>query len=185
MSKGRNDRFSMSETSTPKPEKNEALDDNARKFTLEDPDSTFLDSNEVSSFVMTTDWLTTDKDSEEKLAHKKFKNGEVQILLIKKVTKDGKRTSVKEKITEEKYEKLKARSILRVEKTRYEFTYSQNDTDFSMKYDEFTNSPLRVLEVDANSDPERESFVPNDFPVLLKEVTGNLDYYGFRVSSLL
>ncbi len=175
----------MMETSKPKLEKNEVLDDNARKFTLDGIDLAFLDGNEVSSFVMTTDWLTTDKDSEEKLAYKKFKNGEVQILLIKKVTKDGKRTSVKEKITEEKYEQLKAHSILRVEKTRYEFTYSQNETDFSMKYDEFTNSPLRVLEVDASSDSERESFVPSEFPVLLKEVTGNLDYYGFRVGSLL
>lgn len=176
----------MSEAPTVTPEKSETLDDNARKFTLDDFDLAFLDSNNTDSFVMTTDWLITDEDSEEKLAYKKFKDGEVQILLIKKVMdEDGNRTSVKEKITEERYEELKVRSILQVEKTRFEFVYSQDGTDFSMKYDEFADSQLRVLEVDAKSDDERKAFNKDKFPTPLTEVTGNLSFYGYRVASFL
>lgn len=176
----------MSEVPTATPEKKEVLDDNARKFTLDDISPVFLDNNSASSFVMTTDWLVTDEDSEGKLAYKKFKNGKVQILLIKKIMDgDGKRTSVKEKITEESYNELRAHSILQVEKTRFEFVYSQDGNDFTMKYDEFTDSELRVLEVDAENDKQRESFDKAKFPAALTEVTGNLDFYGYRVAKLV
>lgn len=176
----------MSEIPTVTPEKKEVLDDNARKFTLDGLTPAFLDDNRADSFVMTTDWLVTDEDSEEKLAYKKFKSGEVKILLIKKVMdQDGKRKSVKQEITQEKYEELKTASILQVEKTRHEFSYSQNETDYSLKYDEFADSELRVLEVDAKDDNERESFDKTRFPVVLNEVTGNLDFYGYRVASLV
>ena len=176
----------MSEIPTTTPEKKEILDDNARKFTLDGLSPAYLDDHDASSFVMTTDWLVVDEDSEEKVAYKKFKDGEVQIILIKKVMdKEGKRTSVKEKIAKESYEELKARSALQVEKTRFEFTYPQNGINFLMKYDEFADSELRVLEVDAKNDYERELFDKAKFPTALSEVTGNLDYYGYRVASVL
>ena len=176
----------MSESPTTTPEKKEILDDNARKFTLDGLSFTYLDDHDANSFVMTTDWLVVDEDSEEKVAYKKFKDGEVQILLIKKVMdKEGKRTSVKEKIAAESYEELKARSVLQVEKTRFEFTYAQNGINFLMKYDEFADSELRVLEVDAKNDYERGLFDKAKFPTSLTEVTGNLDYYGYRVASVL
>jgi hypothetical protein len=176
----------MSEIPTLTPEKKEALDDNARKFTLDGLTQTFLDDSNADSFVMTTDWLVTDEDSEEKLAYKKFKDGEVKILRIKKVMNDnGKRTSVKEEITKERYEELRAHSILQVKKIRFEFIYPQDGTDFSMKYDEFANSELRVLEVDAKDDDERESFDKTKFPTMLTEVTGNLDFYGYRVAGVV
>ena len=176
----------MSEIPTATSEKKETLDDNARKFTLDGLSPAFLDENGADSFVMTTDWLTTDEDSEEKLAYKKFKNGQVKILLIKKVMDNrGKRKSVKEEIDQERYEELKTTSILQVEKTRYEFAYPQDGTTFSIKYDEFADSELRVLEVDAKDDNERELFNKTKFPVVLAEVTGNLDFYGYRVASLV
>ena len=176
----------MSEISTTTPEKKEILDDNARKFTLGGLSPAYLDDHDASSFVMTTDWLVVDEDREEKLAYKKFKDGEIQILLIKKVMdREGRRTSVKEKIAEEGYQELKVRSVLQVEKTRFEFTYPQNGINFLMKYDEFADSELRVLEVDAKSDYERELFDKVQFPTALTEVTGNLDYYGYRVASVL
>ena len=175
----------MSEIPTNHSEKKEALDDNARKFTLESFDIKTLENLNATSFVLTTDWLKTDAYSEEKLAYKEFDNGDIQILLIAKVTQDGKRTSVKEKITEAQYRDLKANSILSVQKTRYEFTYLQTSTSFSMKYDEFANSNLRILEVDAENDTERELFSPNDFPTPLTEVTGNMDFYGYRVAGVV
>lgn len=176
----------MSEVPLNSPENKETLDDNARKFTLDGLSAVFLDAANATSFVLTTDWLVTDKDSEEKLAYKKFKNDEVKVLLIKKIIdKNGKRTSVKEEITQERYEELKAASMLQVDKTRYEFIYSQKGIDFSIKYDEFADSELRVLEVDAKDDGERASFDKSEFPAVLNEVTGNLDFYGYRVVSML
>ena len=176
----------MSEIPLATPEKNEAIDDNARKFTLDGLAPAFLDGNNADSYVMTTDWLVTDENSEEKLVYKKFKNDEVKILLIKKVMdENGKRKSVKKEIPQEKYEELKTTSILQVEKTRYEFSHSQNGTDFSLKYDEFTNSELRVLEVDAEDDNGRELFDKTTFAAGLTEVTGNLDFYGYRVAALI
>jgi len=172
----------MSELPSTNPENREVLDDNARKFTLETLAPAFLAENQAKSFVLTTDWLKTDDDSEEKLARKEFKNGDVQRLRIMKTTKNGKRTSVKEKITEEEYQELIADSVLRVEKVRHEFT---SQDGFSMKYDEFLGSDLRILEVDATNENDRDSFSPIDFPTPLTEVTGNMDYQGYRVAGVL
>ena len=167
------------------PEKKEILDDNARKFITETIDPQFLDEHHASSFTLTTDWLETGEDNEKKLAYKEFDSGEIQILLIAKVTKDGSRTSEKEKITAAEYAELLSSSILRLEKKRYEFTYPQNGIPFSIKYDEFTDSALRILEVDAGSDEERSAFHPSGFPSGLVEVTGDINYYGYRVASAL
>lgn len=103
------------------PEKKEKLDDNARKFITEALSPEFLEASGASSFTLTVDWLETGEDNEVKVAHKKFDNGDIQILLIAKITKDGNRTSEKEKISEEKYQQLKASSVLHLEKKRFEF----------------------------------------------------------------
>lgn len=167
------------------PEKKETLDDNARKFTVDTIDATFLEDNKATSFVLTVDWLETGEDDEKKVAHKKFDNGDVQILLISKVTKDGSRTSEKGAITEEAYEELLASSVLHLKKKRYEFTYTQGGTPFGVKYDEFGEGSLRVLEVDAPSEEERSSFNPSEFPFALDEVTGDMQYYGYRIASIV
>lgn len=166
------------------PEKKEILDDNARKFIAETIDPQFLEEHRASSFTLTTDWLETGEDNEKKLAYKEFDSGEIQILLIAKVTKDGCRTSEKVKITDEEYKRLLESSVLHLEKKRHEFTYTQNGIPFSMKYDEFADSELRILEVDAASDEMRDSFIPEDFPAELIEVTGDTQYYGYRVADV-
>lgn len=163
------------------PEK-QMLDDNARKFTCGSLDPSDLNSNEVISFVLTTDWLETSEDNERKLAYKKFENGDIQILLITKITKDGRRTSEKQKITNEEYSKLLASSVLRVEKVRQEFDYEQNGVNFSLKYDDFGEDKPKVLEVDAPTDQKRDLFDPKALPVELTEVTGDISYYGYRVA---
>ena len=160
------------------------LDDNARKFVCEPFDPHDM-SKEVTAFTLTTDWLETDEDSERKLAYKKFDSGEVQILLIEKVTKDGKRKSVKQEITLGEYEKLLKSSILRVEKKRSEFMYEQNGVIFSAKFDDFGNENSAVLEIDAATDDERMLFDPSKFPFSVTEVTGDLSYYGYRIAGHL
>jgi hypothetical protein len=137
------------------PERKEKIDDNARKFTTEALDSKYLEEHDASSFTLTVDWLETGEDTELKVAHKKFDNDEVQILLITKTTKDGNRVSEKEKIDEGRYEGLRASSVLHLEKKRYEFEYEQNGIRFSIKYDEFADSKLNMLEVDASSKEQR------------------------------
>lgn len=161
------------------------MDDNARKFITQALTQDFLKVCNATSFILTTDWLETDETKEKKLAYKKYDTGEVAILLITKVTKEGKRFSEKNKITDQEYKRLLLDSMLRVEKRRYEFNYIQNDNLFSIKYDEFINSELKILEVDSDSEEVRNKFDSKNFPVTLKEVTGDIRYYGYRVSSIL
>lgn len=164
-------------------QRKEQLDDNARKFIVTAIDPCLLEAKDVTSFTLVTDWLEADIEYEKKLAYKQFSDSNVQILLIEKTTKDGKRVSKKQVISEEKYRELLADSIIHLEKIRHDFSYLQNDTSFAMKYDEFVDSDLRVLEVDAVSEAERESFDPSDFPAQTREVTGNVKFYGFRIAS--
>jgi hypothetical protein len=167
------------------PEKGELLNDNARKFVTEIIDHELLEKNQATSFTLTVDWLETGEDNEKKVAYKKFDNGDTQILLIAKVTIDGDRSSVKEKITEAEYKKLLDSSTLHLEKKRHEFEYAQDDITFSMKLDEFSGGKLYMLEVDAQDEEDRSSFDPNSFPIKLEEVTGDLRYYGYRVAGII
>lgn len=167
------------------PEKAMLLDDNARKFIVDAIDPEFLEMNNASSFTLSVDWLETGEDNEKKLAYKQFDNGNVQILLISKITTDGKRTSDKKAITEEEYKELRNQSTLHLEKTRHEFELIQNDTSFSLKYDVFADGDLYLLEVDAEDEETRDSFDPNDFSTTLTEVTGDIKYYGYRVAALV
>lgn len=173
------------EIPTNTPEKKEILDDNARKFTLDTLDDAYLNEHKASSFVLTVDWLETEEATEKKVAYKQFSTGDVQILLIAKATEDGNRTTTKERISVEEYTALVAASVLHLEKKRYEFEHTQNGTVFSMKYDEFSGSNLRILEVDAVDEATRNAFDPQNFPSSLHEVTGDVKYYGYRVATVL
>lgn len=161
------------------------LDDNARKFVVSTINPELLEVNNATSYLLVTDWLETGEDDEKKVARKEFENGDVQILLISKVTIDGNRTSEKEKITEEQYKEFLTGAIRHVEKRRHEFKYLQASVEFDIKYDEFTDSSLRVLEVDAPTDTERESFTLNGQFVGAREVTRDLRYYGYRVADMV
>jgi hypothetical protein len=167
------------------PERNELLGDNARKFIVETTDYAFLEDNDATAFTLIVDWLEMDKDNEKKVAYKQFATGDTEILLIAKVTKDGNRTSIKNKITEEAYEALVSSSVLHLEKKRHECDYIQANTSFSLKFDEFAGGKLYILEVDALSEEERNAFNPHDFPAQLVEVTGDIRYYGYRVADMI
>lgn len=107
----------------------------------------------------------------------------MQILLIAKTTENGKRTSVKEEISEEEYKEYLKFSMLHLEKERYEFKYPQNGINYDVKYDVFADGKLRVLEVDAPSEEERDAFDFDEFPSGLSEVTGDAKYYGYRMAA--
>lgn len=173
------------EIPTKNPEKREGIDDNDRKFVSHPIDSEFLKAQNASSYLLTTDWLETNTETETKIARKDFENGEVQLLHIAKVTINGDRKSKKKPISEIEYVKLLDPSKPHVEKRRYEFTLIQNGISFTIKYDEFTDSELRILEVNAPSDDERKAFDPSEFPYELTEVTGNEQYVGYRVADLI
>lgn len=42
-----------------------------------------------------------------------------------------------------------------------------------------------MLEVDAYTEEQRASFNPGNFPYSLSEVTGDINYYGYRVGGML
>jgi hypothetical protein len=168
------------------PEKRETLDDNARKFITEPLDAQFFDDKLVTSFTLVVDWLETDESSEKKLAYKTFDDSNTQILLISKITHaDGSRKTLKEPLTSAQYDELAGESVLHLEKKRYEFKYEQAGNEFELKYDVFADNKLHMLEVDAAGDDMRAAFTPEEFPATLSEVTGNLDYYGYRVCGVL
>lgn len=171
--------------SATQPEKlKEAVEDNARKFLVGPIGPELLEGE--SSFLLATDWLVTGEDSETKVARKTYKDGTVKMFLISKTTKEGRRETVRQEITDEnKYLELLEKSKSHLEKMRYEFDYEQNGTVFDVKYDVFSNSDLRILEIDADSEEERNSFELGDFPSELSEVTGDMQYYGYRVASIV
>lgn len=159
----------------------EILDDNARKFVTEPLDPEFLRANGASAHTMITDWLVMQEDLEIKVVRKKFDNGDVQILLISKTIKDDSRVKEKEEITEKRYQEFLSSSFRHVEKKRHGFTCTQNGISFIVNYDEFTGGKLFMLDIDAATEEEKDSFNPSDFPGKLVEVTGDKQYYGYRV----
>jgi hypothetical protein len=182
-------------------EKGQPVDDNARKFEVGPIDEQFLKDNNATSFELTVDWLITDEDRETKLARKDHGidddgNENVEILLITKVTDEhGKRKTVRDDISEEDYRRRLPSSVVRLKKKRYQFTYTQNGTPFSINCDVYPGSELRILEVDVpkvddsnvdNSTEDRIPFDREDFPIELgEERTGNRQYDGYRIADLV
>lgn len=120
-----NERMSL-EIPANSPDKREAIDDNALKFTLDHIDSDFLTAHNARSYLLTTDWLETGETSEKKLAHKKYANGDIkyadgyiEALLIQKTTdKYGDRTVLpKQKLSLEQYDQLLEQSVCHVKKS--------------------------------------------------------------------
>lgn len=160
------------------------IDDNARKFTSGAIAPSFLTSNNATSYTLVTDWIVTGDDSEEKVVAKTLDTGEVQYLSIKKVIRNGSRTTDKAAISKDEYSSLRARSVAHSEKRRSDFNFVQNGISYALKYDEFPNGDY-MLEVDASGDDDRKKFDPLSFPVSLVEVTGNLRYYGYRIAETI
>lgn len=176
----------MTEIPKVSPEKKEIIEDNDRKFILETVDPQFLAEQNARSYLLITDWLETNEADETKVAYKKFDDGNVQILLIAKTTVNGNRTAEKRGITEAEYARYLEHAKVHVEKKRFEFEYTQKDgTTFAVKYDEFVNSSLRVLEVGPASQPDGGIFKSEDFPYKLEDVSDDISYVGFRVAGRL
>ncbi len=178
------------EIPTKNPEQETPPEDNARKFVLDALSPEVLAQYDATECMLITDWLEISETNEKKLAYKIYKDGRPdEIFLIEKIThEDGRRTVPEKKaLAPDDYDEQLKSSIRQVKKVRYEFNYIQNGIKFKVKYDEFIDSELRILEVDAESgsDVERASFKPEEFLNGLKEVTGKLEYYGHRVTTIL
>lgn len=165
------------------PEKNGAVDDNDRKFTLETIDPEFLAKHNTKSYVLTTDWLETHETNETKIVCKKFDDGSIQMLLIAKTTVNGHRTADKKEISEAEYNELLKQTKVHVEKIRYELSIDQGDAHFDTKYDEFPGSSLRILEVGLDKSGKDITFKPENFAQKLVEVSNDITYTGFRVAA--
>lgn len=162
--------------------------DNARKFIVDAIDSSFLEKNNSKSFLLIVDWLVTEEDSEKKIVYKKFTTGEIQYWLVEKfINGASSRVTNKTKLAESEYNEFLKSSTVHLEKMRYEFSFTQdssNNISFELKYDEFAGSKLCMLEVDGANEEVRDSFNLKDFPYKITEVTGNMQYYGYRISTL-
>lgn len=171
----------MSERPTNTPEQKTVAKDNARKFIIGEFDPSEVTDGDVTSFKLIVDWLETGEDDETKLARKIFSDGREQILLIQKVAKDGNRVAEKVEISQEEYDKRRVDSQLHLEKTRYEFGYTQNGVEFSLKYDDFGDERY-LLEVDAADEAQRVLFNPHEFPGKLREVEDDSRAFeGYRI----
>ena len=160
------------------------VDDNARKFTLEPLSTGFLDDVRATSFNLTIDWLEMAEETEVKLSRKAYDDGNTQLYRIEKRTVDGNRTSTKVPISQDKYDRLLANSVLRIEKRRHEFKYVQGHVLFDMKYDEFKDSPLRILEVEEIEGEKGEHFQPAEFMLPLTEVSDDPQYTGYHIADM-
>lgn len=168
------------------PEHPPTTDDNARKFIAAPLDNDFLLDHGAVSFDLVVDWIETNEDREQKLAHKTYTDSTLEIRHItKSIDEAGNRSSTKSLIGFDAYKELLNAASVHLEKKRYEFSYVQAGLVFKCNYDEFADSDLRILEVDAQDEQTRESFDPSQFPVPLNEVTGDLRYYGYRIIQLL
>ncbi|MBI3889374.1 hypothetical protein HY312_02255 [Candidatus Saccharibacteria bacterium] len=176
----------MTEIPKNNPEKKEVVDDNDRKFTLETIDPQFLAENKTKSYTLITDWLETNDADETKIVRKIFHEGKdeekVQTLLIAKITVGGNRTAEKKEISDDEYNEYLKQTKIHIEKTRYEFDIDQDGARFNAKYDEFSDSNLRVLEVGPDTLGENKQFKPEDFKYSLHEVSDDISFTGFRVA---
>ena len=178
------------ETPTTNPEKREGISDNDRKFVVEAIDLEFLAVHGTESYYMITDWLETNEHDEAKIVRKLYGGNKEQLLHIAKVGVEQDRKSKRTPLTKSKYDEYQEQldpTKPHVEKRRYEFKFTQNGISFTAKYDEFADSALRVLEIDAVSKTEedRKAFDPKLFDFALVEVTGIKQFYGHRIAGLV
>jgi hypothetical protein len=159
-------------------------DDNARKFVTVPFSSKFLERQNAIEFSLKTDWLFGESACEIKTVCRKQFNTPARYHLITKFSNGANRLSHKLELGKDTYCRLIKSSCARLEKERWEFTLLQNGVLFSLKYDKFDVGDCYVLEVDAANGEQhaRRAFRPDLFPYKLKEVSGDLKYYGIRMA---
>lgn len=178
-------------------------EDNALKFiVLQVPEERLVDLG-AQTFEVSVQWTEVTDDSETKLVRKgrPFEPWDDKFLRITKSrpVDGGSRSAVRETLGFDEFRALRlaAEGLPYMTKRRSEFTYVQNDIEFTMKYDEFNvgtklgtvDAPrlFCMLEVDAASDKERERFDPEafDLAAIYADVTGKEEYTGVRIVETL
>lgn len=167
--------------------------DNARKFILPGGAVEVYDLavSKPTEYDMTVDYTAIEEGvggdyKEEKIAHKKFDDGSVKILKIRKEKLGGNRNAEKVAVAEESYAELTATALKHLSKRRYELIYQQADgKEFDVKYDVIENGALFMIEVEGYSGSTSGDFDVASFPVELIEVSGNQDYEGYHIVDTL
>lgn len=162
--------------------------DNARKFITLPLDKRFLDEHGAIAYKMITHWDES-SDTDKKLVAKQYSDGTEKFREIEKVPDgQGGRKAYSRDITAadyyEKLAKLDANTVPS-EKLRCEFLYQQGAVTFEVKYDQFVDSELCILEVDAANPELRAVFRAEDFPSELREVSGDKRYEGKNVRTMV
>ena len=175
--------------------KKEPADDNARKLVLLKIDAEKLTEIGAHTYDMEVQWVDTSEDSESKIVRKRnaYDETDVRTLLIAKSMVDGKRSTHREPVKYEDFSQFRKEYEGQpyLTKRRSEFMYVQDGVEYALKYDEFKigikpgggQRLFCMLEVDADSDEQRDKFDPGAFELaqIYAEVTGNPDYTGYRI----
>lgn len=176
-------------------EKEQPVDDNARKFVISGPlEQSFIEAHYQTSYNLDIVFLDTEAtlanpSLEAKLARKNYTDGsgKSEILDIQKVElEDGSRKTVKLEIDSEGYEDQLTNlgSDDRIIKDRYELVYTQGGRRYLLKYDIHVEG-VYGLEVEGIPKETTDSFDPTAFPAELTEVTGDPAYKGREMARTL
>ena len=159
--------------------------DNDRKFILESLNPEDVADGAVTAYDMEVYFIEIEPGRETKIVRKIYADGSVKTLKITKVTVNDERTTDKVEIDDEEPESLAQRAVKHFEKRRHEFTYTQGGNTFNLKYDDYADVPLYMLEVGADDQMQIPTFVAQDFPATLTEVSDDKRYSGHRITEVL
>lgn len=161
--------------------------DDARKFVTTSFGDAFLKRHNAETFNLTTDWLFGGDSCEIKIVCRQYSDRGDRYHLITKYADGTTRRSYKLELQEKAYLRLTKSSCAHLEKERCEFDFVQDHVPFILKLDRYGVKGYCVLEVDAASrqEADRRSFRPDRFPYELREVSGDLRYYGIRLATNL
>ena len=150
-----------------------------RKFLIEYPDTTFLESLPNCRKIDISQTYVTDKNGEDSRVRRRGEGKDaIYIETVKKHVTDTKRVEIERRITREEYERAinEAASRRRVDKTRY--CIMENGKYFELDVFPFWNDRA-ILEIELKS--EDESFDIPSYVKVIREVTDEKEY---RNSSL-
>lgn len=151
--------------------------DNARKFLVDEFDPALIPEG-ATSYVMTTVWTDMSEENDAKAVHKVYDDGAPDgYFFVEKVGPHGAREAKRRIISKAEYDQaIIGHEQSTARKRRTEFTLD----GLEMKFDEYLDGPLHIIEVDAATPEAREAFDPGVFPWKLHEIFDE-SYDGYRV----
>ena len=171
------------------------VSDNARKFIVDPIEPELIPVNNSFVHNMVIHWMSTEPRFEVKVVKKINARDDMDgaILRIMKTThEDGRRETTREPIPYGEFLEVCERfpDTPHLEKRRTEFFVVQNDKPYLIKYDEFSDSDLRMIEVEIDprakmTEDDLNGFDPAEFFDVRDEVTADPSYKGYRIVETL